>query len=107
MRLENKVAIVTGAASGMRYEDAKLFAKEGARGIATDLQYDSLSEPEREVKAAGGTILVLQHNVPSEKDWISVVDRAVKEFGAIDILVNNAGISEKNAFTSNIENSTP
>jgi len=63
-----------------------------------------LSELEKEVKAAGGTIRVLQHNVASEQDWISVVDRAVKEFGTIDnILVNNAGIPEKNAFTNNIE----
>lgn len=91
-RLENKVAIITGAASGLGAMDAKLFAKEGAKVLLTDLQEEKMKNVVAEIKADGGIAEYIVHDVTSEEDWKKVVEKAEKEFGKIDILVNNAGI---------------
>lgn len=85
-RLSGKVAIITGAASGMGLAAARLFSAEGAKVVATDVAVDAL---EREY--ANGDVLWLQHDVSSEKDWNHVVDRTQAEYGAITTLINNAG----------------
>lgn len=92
-RLENKVAIITGAGSGMGREEALLFAKEGAKIVATDIQEEKLQEVVAEIKENGGKAIGIKHNVASEDQWIHVVEESVKTFGKIDVLVNNAGIS--------------
>ncbi|WP_422658757.1 SDR family NAD(P)-dependent oxidoreductase [Paenibacillus sp. EC2-1] len=97
-RLDNKVAIVTGAAGGMGKADALLFAKEGAKVVITDLQDDKLNDVAKEIEALGSEALAIKHNVASEEDWIRVADEAVAKFGKIDILVNNAGISSSTPF---------
>lgn len=97
-RLDNKVAIVTGAAGGMGKADALLFAKEGAKVVITDLQDDKLNDVVKEIEALGSEALAIKHNVASEEDWIRVADEAVAKFGKIDILVNNAGISSSTPF---------
>ena len=84
MRLNNKVALVTGASRGMGHEIAELFAKEGAIVIAGDI-----AAPEPAYRA-GITAVTL--NVASEDDWTSVVGDIVTRHGRLDILVNNAGI---------------
>ncbi len=91
-RLKNKVAIVTGAAGGMGATIAKLFAQEGAKVMATDIQADKLKKWVQKAKADGLGIDYAVHDVGSEADWKQVAEKTVDTFGKIDILVNNAGI---------------
>jgi len=93
-RLDGKVAIITGAASGMGAAEARLFAKEGAKVIATDMQEELLQSVVNEINSELGDVaLALKHNVAEENEWIEVIKRAVGKFGKIDILINNAGIT--------------
>lgn len=92
-RMTGKVALVTGAASGMGREHCLLFAEEGAQIVATDVNLEGVQETISQVKAQGGEGMALSHDVTSESDWSAVVDAAVKQFGRIDVLVNNAGIA--------------
>jgi cyclopentanol dehydrogenase len=91
-RLENKVAIITGAAGGMGAAEAKLFANEGAKIIITDVQEEKLKAVAGEIKANGGVVEYVVHDVSSEDSWKKVAEKAFSAFGKIDILVNNAGI---------------
>lgn len=91
-RLKNKVAIITGAAGGMGAAEARLFAEEGAKVIATDVQADKLKKWVDEAKTAGLTIEYLKHDITVEADWEKVIDKTLSLYGRIDILVNNAGI---------------
>ncbi|RPA63684.1 glucose 1-dehydrogenase [Aerococcus agrisoli] len=100
MRLENKVAIITGAGGGLGSETIKLFAKEGAKVVATDLVTDHLEAVVKEINEAGGEAIAVKHNVASADDWKNVVDQAVAKFGTVDILVNNAGIADKSALST-------
>ncbi|GAB6927743.1 glucose 1-dehydrogenase [Paenibacillus sp. JCM 10914] len=97
-RLDNKVAIITGAAGGMGKADALLFVQEGAKVALTDLQEDKIKDVVAEIEAMGGQAIGFKHNVASEEDWVRVVDETVQRFGKIDILVNNAGISDATPF---------
>ncbi|WP_336773616.1 SDR family NAD(P)-dependent oxidoreductase [Paenibacillus sp. MMO-58] len=92
-RLADKVAIITGAGSGMGREEALLFAREGAKVVATDINEAAVSAVVKEIEAEGGAAMAIAHNVASEEQWIGVVAAAVEAYGRIDILVNNAGIS--------------
>ncbi|MFJ7508913.1 SDR family NAD(P)-dependent oxidoreductase [Peribacillus simplex] len=95
-RLENKVAIITGAASGQGKAEAKLFSKHGAKVIITDVDETGLSRTESEIKDLGGEVVAIKQNVSSEKEWEHVVATAIEKFGKLDILVNNAGILSRN-----------
>jgi NAD(P)-dependent dehydrogenase (short-subunit alcohol dehydrogenase family) len=97
-RLDNKVAIITGAAGGMGKADALLFVQEGAKVAITDLQEDKIKDVVAEIEALGGEAIGFKHNVASEEDWVRVVDETVQQFGKIDILVNNAGVSNATPF---------
>ncbi len=91
-KLENKVAIITGAASGMGAAEAKLFAKAGAKVVGTDVQKEKLKSFFDELESDGYDVMCLVHDVSSEEDWKTVVDTTIKQYGKVDILVNNAGI---------------
>ena len=93
MRLEGKSAIVTGAASGMGAATAKLFAREGAKVVLTDvLEADGRAVAD-DITTSGGTARFEIHDIADEADWQRVVRTAVDAFGGIDILINNAGVS--------------
>ncbi len=96
-RLQNKVAIVTGAAGGIGEAIARLFASEGARVLATDVQFEKLAAW---VGATDG-IECMRHDVTSEADWLAVAEKAVSVFGKIDILVNDAGVYHPMETTEN------
>src|SRR5690625_1707997 len=92
-RLDGKVAIITGAASGQGAVEAKMFAKEGAKVVATDFNEDALNKNVDEIKADGGEAIAVKHDVTSKEDWDTVVQKAIESFGEMNILVNNAGIT--------------
>ncbi|QQZ10083.1 SDR family NAD(P)-dependent oxidoreductase [Heyndrickxia vini] len=92
-RLNGKVAIITGAASGQGAVEAKLFAKEGAKVVATDINEQALQNVISDIEAAGGEAIAIKHNVVNEEEWANVITKAVEAFGKIDVLVNNAGIA--------------
>ncbi|MBW7477216.1 SDR family oxidoreductase [Paenibacillus oenotherae] len=91
--LMNKVAIVTGAGSGMGREEAILLAREGARVTATDINEAAVLAVVKEIEAAGGEAIAFAHNVASEEEWVNVVNGTIQKFSKVDVLVNNAGIS--------------
>ncbi|WP_062049728.1 SDR family NAD(P)-dependent oxidoreductase [Bacillus sp. JCM 19034] len=97
-RLSNKVAIITGAASGQGAEEAILFAQEGAKVVATDIQVELLNKVVKKIVDNGGDAIAIEHNVTNEEHWTKVVEEAVKTYGKIDILVNNAGIGGAEGF---------
>lgn len=91
-RLKNKVAIVTGAAGGIGAATAKLFAQEGAKVMATDIQKEVLMAWVREANKEGLPVDYIKHDVTSEEDWKKVTQKTLTAYGRIDILVNNAGV---------------
>jgi NAD(P)-dependent dehydrogenase (short-subunit alcohol dehydrogenase family) len=93
MRLSGKVAIITGAAYGMGAEEARLFAREGAKVTIADIIEDEGKQREAEINQAGGEAMFVRIDVTSEADWKRVVEATVARFGKLDILVNNAGLS--------------
>ncbi|EFM10018.1 short-chain dehydrogenase/reductase SDR [Paenibacillus curdlanolyticus YK9] len=92
-QLTNKVALITGAGSGMGREEALLFAQEGAKVVATDINEAAVQAVVKEIQAVGGEAISFAHNVASEEDWQRVLEGAFASYHRIDILVNNAGIS--------------
>ncbi len=98
-RLEEKVVIVTGGASGIGRGTAEVLAREGARVVITDVN-EALGD--EAAKAIGGDALFLRHDVADEASWQSVIAATVDRFGRLDVLVNNAGIIE----VADIENTT-
>ena len=93
MRLEGKVALITGAAHGMGAEDARLFAREGAKVAIADIREEDARKVEAEIAEAGGEAMVIMLDVSKEDQWEHAVAAVVAKFGKLDILVNNAGIS--------------
>jgi NAD(P)-dependent dehydrogenase (short-subunit alcohol dehydrogenase family) len=92
MKLDKKVALVTGAASGIGKAIAIAFAKEGASVVASDIIPDALNEVVSGINASGGKAVGLIVNVAREADIIAMVEAGLKNFGRIDILCNNAGV---------------
>lgn len=91
-RVEGKVAIVTGGASGIGRACAERLAAEGAAVVVTDIQDDLGKQVVVDIEAAGGTADYLHHDVTSEDEWIGVVTEVMARHGRLDVLVNNAGI---------------
>ncbi len=93
MRLENKVAMISGGARGMGAAEAKLFAREGAKVVIGDVLEAEGRQTEAEINETGGECLFVHLDVASESAWSDAMRDAVARFGKLDILVNNAGIS--------------
>jgi len=99
MKLENKVAVITGAASGIGKAAAELFVKEGAKVIGVDLHKESMEQMEKELEgkfyAFGGDISTREANE-------AMIDYAIEKFGKVDVLVNNAGVVDQGATVEHI-----
>jgi 3-oxoacyl-[acyl-carrier protein] reductase len=93
MRLDGKVAIVTGAGRGFGAGIAEVFAREGARLVLTDVDGDGVGKV---AKSLGGGARGLAADVTSAGDWKKAVDACLQYFGRLDIVVNNAGTSHRN-----------
>ena len=97
-RLEGKVAIVTGAVGGIGGATARLFAREGAKVVATARNMVALERIVAEIRAEGFEATAMPHDVAAEADWKAVTERAVAIYGPINILANVAGKADENPF---------
>ena len=93
MRLEGKVALITGGARGQGAAEAKLFAKEGAKVVIADILDEEGEKLEAEIAELGGECFYTHLDVSDSENWEKTVETAVAHFGKRDILVNNAGIA--------------
>ncbi|MGB8644195.1 MAG: SDR family oxidoreductase [Anaerolineae bacterium] len=103
-RLEGKVAVITGAGSGMGRAMANLFAKEGAKIVAGEWMDKTLAEVVAEVRAAGGEITGVKTNVADQAQAENLINTAVKTYGRLDVLCNNAGVMDLNAGVGEVTN---
>jgi NAD(P)-dependent dehydrogenase (short-subunit alcohol dehydrogenase family) len=100
--LKDKVAIVTGASSGIGYATAKLFAQEGAKVVVAGRRKGELDALVGEIEKAGGDAIAVVGDVKEEAHARALVDRAVNQFGGLDVAFNNAGSSGEMAPASDL-----
>ncbi len=93
-KLEGKVAVITGAASGMGKQIALLYAKEGAKVVVADLNLENAEATVDEIIESGGEGIAVAANVVKQAEIDAMIDAAVNKYGKLDILVNNAGIMD-------------
>jgi NAD(P)-dependent dehydrogenase (short-subunit alcohol dehydrogenase family) len=93
MRLEDKVALITGAASGMGASMARIFAGEGAKVVVADMLEEEGRGVVADITRANGAASFQRLDVSSEAEWKAAIDATLAEFGRLDILVNDAGLS--------------
>jgi 3-oxoacyl-[acyl-carrier protein] reductase len=96
MRLQGKITIVTGAASGFGKGIAQRFAAEGARVVASDLNAENGERVVREIVETGGNARFVQCDVSKDADVRRMVDFAISQYGGLDVVVNNAGTTHRN-----------
>ena len=94
MRLQNQVAIVTGAGRNIGEDTSKLFASEGAKIVVVDMDKARGDKVAADIKKAGGQAIACVANIASQAEIAAMVQAAVGAFGRIDILINNAAISD-------------
>jgi NAD(P)-dependent dehydrogenase (short-subunit alcohol dehydrogenase family) len=93
MRLENKVALITGGASGMGASMARVFAREGAKVVVADMLEAAGRTVADEITRANGSAIFQKLDVSSEEEWRAAIEATLAAYGKLDILVNDAGIS--------------
>jgi NAD(P)-dependent dehydrogenase (short-subunit alcohol dehydrogenase family) len=103
-KLFNKVALITGAGSGMGKSIALLFAQEGAKVVASDINKERLEILQHEIAAAGGTSCIVVADMSIETEIDNMIQVAVNTYGTLDILVNNAGIMDHFAPVGEVDN---
>ncbi|MCR8849846.1 SDR family oxidoreductase [Rossellomorea sp. SC111] len=94
-RLEDKVAVITGAATGIGAATAKVFAHEGATVVCADVNEEEMNKTVDAIKDEGGNAVAFQLDVSSEESVTSFAEEIKKKFGMIDVLFNNAGVDEQ------------
>ena len=97
-RVEGKVALVTGAASGLGEASAQLLAREGAAVILADVNEAALRRVQRGIRSAGGTSIAMVLDVTDEQQWIATMARIRKRFRALHVAVNCAGTNIDRSF---------
>lgn len=97
--MKDKVAIVTGAASGIGRAAARLFSKNGAQVVIADRDLDGIEETLSMIKKSGGKGIAVETDISDSAEVKELVDQAVKTFGKLDYACNNAGIEGEQAFT--------
>jgi NAD(P)-dependent dehydrogenase (short-subunit alcohol dehydrogenase family) len=102
MKLANKIALITGAGSGMGRAAAILFAAEGARVAAIDINEAQARETADEIAKKGGNAIAIRADVSKSEDVRRMVDETVAKFGGLNIVYNNAGIEGDSGFLSNM-----
>lgn len=102
LKLKEKVAVVTGAASGMGKSIAILYAHEGAKVVVADINLEGAKKTVAEITANGGSATAVLTDVTKEEDIQNLIDTTVKNYGTVDILVNNAGIMDNMAAAADV-----
>ena len=95
MRLEGKVALISGGSRGMGAYEAELFVQEGAKVVVGDVREDEGRALAEKISEGGGDAVFVRLDVTSETDWAAAVQEAVTRYGKLDVLVNNAGVSAR------------
>lgn len=110
MRLQGKVALITGAATGIEGQtmgfggaSARLFAREGARVVVTDINEPDGERTAAQIAESGGDAIFKRLDVTSEREWSEAIAAAMSRFGALDILVNNAGTAARSTVEETTE----
>jgi 3-oxoacyl-(acyl-carrier-protein) reductase len=98
VRLKDKVAIITGAGSGIGEATALRFVKEGAKVVINDVNLEGANSVLEKIKEMGGKAIVLKADISKKEEVEGMMQKVVEHFGKLDILVNNAGIN-RDAFT--------
>jgi len=93
MRLEGRVALISGGAGGQGAAEARLFAREGAKVVFGDLLDQQGKQVEAEINESGGEATYVHLDVTKSEDWVAAIETTVRLFGKLDVLVNNAGIT--------------
>ena len=103
MRLDGKVALISGGSRGMGAFEAELFVQEGAKVVIGDVRDDEGDALAKKIVDRGGEAAFVHLDVTSESDWAAAVSEAVERYGKLDVLVNNAGVSARGS----IEETSP
>ena len=103
MRLDGKVALISGGSRGMGAFEAELFVQEGAKVVICDVRDDEGDALAKKIVDRGGEAAFVHLDVTSESDWAAAVREAVERYGKLDVLVNNAGVSARGS----IEETSP
>lgn len=106
MRLDGKVAVITGAGSGMGRAMANLFAAQGAKVVAGEWNQETLDTVVAEIHAAQGSAVGVQGDISKAEQAEAIVQKALDEFGRIDVLVNNAGVMDQNEAIGDVDDAT-
>lgn len=93
-RLEGRIALITGGASGIGKATAERFVAEGAKVVISDVQVELGEKVAAELTAKGGEVVFVKHDVSDEKSWVEVLEKVKELHGGLDILFNNAGVGE-------------